>query len=100
MAKWVKDAQDAHAEDSDEDDADLPSHILPLHPPLPSASRPSKPFSSTLAKLFKGLPKRARASHAAVNEEAELMEALANAEEEETPDDGAIEIASDEDYIE
>ena len=48
--------------------------------------------------LFGGLLKRIRVPRARVDEEAVLMEALADAEDA-RPDDGAIEIDSDEEYV-
>ncbi|KAJ6475421.1 hypothetical protein C8R45DRAFT_935054 [Mycena sanguinolenta] len=51
----------------------------------------------TLAELFGGAPKPVRKfTQADIDVEAELMEALANAEEDERPDDGAIECSDDE----
>lgn len=104
MAKWVFDAQEAEreeweAEHVDDSDSDEELRTPLLQPSVPSITRRSPPFTSTLAKLFGGLPKRARVSIRVVDEEAELMEALAEAEEDEIPDDGGIEIDSDEEYV-
>lgn len=49
---------------------------------------------------FGGLPKCARVSIRVVDEEAKLMKAIEEAEKEEIPDDGGIEINSDEEYVE
>lgn len=93
MAKWVFDAQEAERQeledaDSDDDFADLA---------LPS-TRPSKPYSNTLKNLFGGLPKRKRVLEKVIDVEVELMQALAEAAEDDRPDDGAVEIDSDEEY--
>ncbi|KAJ7676328.1 hypothetical protein B0H14DRAFT_2656244 [Mycena olivaceomarginata] len=58
----------------------------------------------TLQVLFGGAefaaekPRKRKPSKRAMEEEEQLMEALANAEEDDVPDDGAIEIDSDEEY--
>ncbi|KAF9060875.1 hypothetical protein BDP27DRAFT_1370138 [Rhodocollybia butyracea] len=93
MPKWVFDAQEAEREEleGELEDDELPINILPLQPSVPSMTRTSRPFSSTLAKLFVSLK--------VINKEAELMEALAEVEEDERPDDGGIEIDSADEYM-
>ena len=85
MAKWIAEArQDEEESDSDED------------APQPQICAYSK---MTLQTLFGEQTKRSnRMPREVVNREAELMEALANAEEDEIPDDGAIEVDSEEEY--
>ena len=51
-----------------------------------------------LAELFSDLQKWARRSRRVIDEEVELMEALADADEDAIPDDGTIEIDDDEVY--
>ena len=57
-----------------------------------------KPLKFTLVELFGDLQKWAQRSRRVIGEEAELMEALANADEDTIPDDDAIEINDDEVY--
>ncbi|KAF5343814.1 hypothetical protein D9758_016207 [Tetrapyrgos nigripes] len=79
MAKWIGEARRAESDEANEEvvDHDLPDDYSRL---------------PRLQAVFESLPQ--------INEEAILMEALADAEEDEIPDDGAIEIPSDEEYIE
>ncbi|KAJ6607529.1 hypothetical protein B0H10DRAFT_2439527 [Mycena sp. CBHHK59/15] len=65
---------------------------------LPTRVPAWKPM--TLQVLFGGAekPRKRRPSKRVMEEEEQLMEALANAEEDDVPDDGPIEIDSDEEY--
>lgn len=94
MAKWIFDARQAECEEEEDEEDDFPA-IPAAGVPIP---RSSKPLKFTLAELFGDLQKRARRSRRVIDEEAELMEALANADEDAIPDDGAIEIDDDEVY--
>ena len=54
----------------------------------------------TLAKLFGGQNEHpSRLLPAEIDAESELMQALAEIDEDERPDDGAVEIHSDDEYI-
>ncbi|KAF5346601.1 hypothetical protein D9758_013487 [Tetrapyrgos nigripes] len=104
MAKWITEAREAEwQENIDEWNLDIDSdHLtsLPrLQAVLESMPRCTKPASMKLESLFGGLPHPARLPRTVINEEAALMEALADAEEDERLDDGAIEIDTDEEYI-
>ncbi|KAJ6623316.1 ribonuclease H-like domain-containing protein [Mycena sp. CBHHK59/15] len=96
VAKWIGDARAAERMETElvsEDEAnDEFSSRLPTRVPA------WKPM--TLQVLFGGAekPRKRRPSKRAMEEEEQLMEALANAEEDDVPDDGAIEIDSDEEY--
>ncbi|KAJ3791970.1 ribonuclease H-like domain-containing protein [Lentinula aff. detonsa] len=98
MAKWIHDAQQAEKENSLDDEPREPANIFAPEAQLLSA-RSSKPYQNTLANLFGGLPKRKRVPMAIVDEEAELMHALAEAAEDAILDDGAIDIDSANEYI-
>ncbi|KAJ6624566.1 ribonuclease H-like domain-containing protein [Mycena sp. CBHHK59/15] len=110
MAKWIEDAQAAEAEetddssDSDDDDnTKFPAQLTPAARP-----RNSKWKKKTLAQLFGGSQKKhaERLSQEEIEAEADLMDALvqaetlADAEEDARPDEGAVEIGSDEEYVE
>ena len=71
MAKWIGDAC-ATDDDDSEDDSDIPA---------PATSSHVKWKKSKLEVLFRGLPKRSERIQPAVDQEIELMEALANEEE-------------------
>jgi len=88
MAKWIGDARAADDDDS-EDDSDIP--------PSATSSCEFKWKKTKLEILFGGLPKRSERVQTAVDQEIELMEALANEEEDAIPDDGAID-RSDDDF--
>ncbi|KAJ7257399.1 ribonuclease H-like domain-containing protein [Mycena rebaudengoi] len=96
MSKWVADAQAAEDSESDDDENDPPAPML----------RGSKWKQKTLAELFGGATKVHvyRLTQAEIDAEAELMadlaaaEAEAEAEEDRRPDDGGIEIDSDDEY--
>ncbi|KAJ6576291.1 hypothetical protein B0H10DRAFT_1963533 [Mycena sp. CBHHK59/15] len=98
MGKWIGDARAAEREEreeavdgGDESDNDLTS-CLPNRLPVWK--------QMTLAVLFRGAEKpRARKPAAQAMEQEELlMQALAEAEEDGVPDDGAIEIDSDDEF--
>ncbi|KAJ6579862.1 hypothetical protein B0H10DRAFT_2235560 [Mycena sp. CBHHK59/15] len=95
MGKWIGDARAAEREEAvdggDESDNDLTS-CLPNRLPVWK--------QMTLAVLFRGAEKpRARKPAAQAMEQEELlMQALAEAEEDGVPDDGAIEIDSDDEF--
>lgn len=100
MAKWIGDAQAAEAEETDSDsDSDDEAAARP---------RDSKWKKRTLAQLFGGSIKKhaERLSQAEIDAEAELMvslveaEALVDAEEDARLDDGAVEVGSEEEYVE
>ncbi|KAJ7222722.1 ribonuclease H-like domain-containing protein [Mycena rebaudengoi] len=96
MSKWVADAQAAEDSESDDDENDPPAPML----------RGSKWKHKMLAELFGGATKVHvhRMTQAEIDAEAELMtdlataEAEAEAEEDGRPDDGGIEIDSDDEY--
>ncbi|KAJ7253812.1 ribonuclease H-like domain-containing protein [Mycena rebaudengoi] len=96
MSKWIADAQAAEDSESEDDEDDVPMPTLPK----------SKWKRKTLAELFGGVTKvfKERLTQAEIEAEAELMadlataEAEADAEEDGRPDDGEIEINSDEEY--
>jgi len=88
MAKWIGDAHAADDNDS-KDDSDVP--------PSATSSHEFKWKKTKLEILFGGLPKRSERVQMAVDQEIELMEALANEEKDAIPDDGAID-RSDNDF--
>ncbi|KAJ7104747.1 ribonuclease H-like domain-containing protein, partial [Mycena epipterygia] len=93
MAKGIGDARAAQRAD-EEVDAEDNTNETSAPPPQKSAWK-----SLTLQKLFGGAEKpRTRKPSARAMEEEILMEALAEAAEDENLDDGAIEIESDEEY--
>ncbi|KAJ7025497.1 hypothetical protein C8F04DRAFT_1191390 [Mycena alexandri] len=76
-----------------DDEAEVP----PADPPIPNRIPVWKPL--TLRVLFGGAESRTRKPSAKVMEEEELFrEELANAAEDEIPDDGSIEIDSDDEF--
>jgi hypothetical protein len=86
MAKWIGDACTANDDDSEDD-----SNIL-----APATSSHEFKWKNTkLEILFGGLPKRSERVQTAVNQEIELMEALANEEEDAIPDHSAIDCSDD-----
>jgi hypothetical protein len=94
MAKWIGEAraaEEAEAKDSDDE----------IVPEMPSASgnqtRARQWAPMTLSQLFGGEVKHPKTRmQVQIDEEAELMEALAEAEEDAHPDDGEIENSGDE----
>ena len=96
MAKWIAEARAAElAEDSD-DESEVPE------PATSASDRGGRIFKwkpATLAILFGGQKQPpSRLSPAEIDAESALMQALAEVEEDERPDDGEIEIPSDEEY--
>jgi hypothetical protein len=91
MAKWIGDARAAElAEDSDDEDGTED---------LVAADRASKWKPTTLAVLFGGQKERpSRLLPEEIDAESALMQALADLEEDERLDDGAMEIDSDEEF--
>ncbi|KAJ6498527.1 ribonuclease H-like domain-containing protein [Mycena vitilis] len=95
LAKWIGDAKASERADNDDDDEsdddDLASR-LPNRLPVWKAM--------TLKVLFGEAekPRTRKPSQRVMEEEEELMQALAEAAEDEVPDDGAIEIDSDDEY--
>lgn len=92
IAKWIGDARAAEmTEDSDSDADDEALTNVPWKKP-------------TLAQLFSGIPDSPRnvaelEASAEISAEHALMQALADMEENERPDEGAIEVDSEEEYI-
>ena len=86
MAKWIGDACAADNDDS-EDDSDIPAPA--------TLSHKFKWKKTKLEILFVGLLKRSERVQMAVEQEIELMEALADEEEHAIPDDGAIDCLDD-----
>ena len=75
MAKWIGDARA-----TDDDDSEDNSDTL-----APATSSCVKWKKSKLEVLFRGLPKMSERIQPAVDQEIELMEALANEEEDTIP---------------
>jgi hypothetical protein len=86
MAKWIGDARAADDDDS-KDDSDI---LAPATSPYEFQWKKTK-----LEVLFGGLPKRSERIQTSVDQEMELMEALANEEEDAIPDNGAIDHLDD-----
>ncbi|KAJ7893955.1 hypothetical protein B0H14DRAFT_2559575 [Mycena olivaceomarginata] len=100
MAKWIADARAAEEADNaeSEDKVEFPTSISATTSRLRREKSP-KWAKTTLAVLFGGAPKPVRKfTPDDIDEEAELMEALADAEEDGGLDDGAIE-CSDDGYV-
>lgn len=97
MAKWIGDQRLEDTADSDSDEEDLPAPEL-LQARIPAA-RAKEWKKCTLRTLFIGaavVPRPSReARETAFEAEAALMEALADHEEDEYPDDGAMEGSGD-----
>src|ERR1700677_4422298 len=89
VRKWIAEARAAELDkESDDDD------IIPC-----SNTRPTKWKPVTLANLFGGQELLlSQPASTEIDTEAVLMEALADADEDERLDDGAVEIGSDEEY--
>jgi hypothetical protein len=101
MAKWISDVRAAEAaEQADDSDSDDDTPIAGSS--TASTSRLPRPKSrkwvkTTLAVLFGGASKPVRKfTDDDIDQEAALMEALAEAEEDARPDDGAVECSDDE----
>ncbi|KAJ7158190.1 ribonuclease H-like domain-containing protein [Mycena crocata] len=96
VAKWISDARAAERAEREAGNDD--EEIDEAFPRIPTRLPPWKPM--TLEALFGGAekPRKRKPSARAMEEEERLMEELANAEEDSVPDDGAIEIDSDDEY--
>ncbi|KAJ6622322.1 ribonuclease H-like domain-containing protein [Mycena sp. CBHHK59/15] len=96
-AKWVADAQAAEREELDESDSEDDTDDR-LAPPLPNRLPAWK--SMTLQVLFGGAQKTraCKPSTRVLEEEEQLMQELADELEDRIPDDGAIEIDSDDEF--
>ncbi|KAJ6558647.1 ribonuclease H-like domain-containing protein [Mycena sp. CBHHK59/15] len=99
LAKWIGDAKaaeraenSADTDDDETDDDDLTSRIPNRLPGWKAM---------TLQVLFGDAekPRARKPSKQVMEEEEELMQALADAEEDEIPDDGAIEIDSGDEFV-
>jgi hypothetical protein len=91
MARWIGAARDAEREDENNEDAELPE--------LNGRTAAWTPI--TLAKLFGGRDERpSQLLPAEIDAESELMQALAEIDEDERLDDGAVEILSEDEYAE
>ncbi|KAJ7864016.1 ribonuclease H-like domain-containing protein [Mycena leptocephala] len=91
MAKWIADARAAEREEHEEDDEGHPEEVVPKRLPA------WKPL--TLETLFgEAKPRKRKPSVRVMEEEEILMEQLADAAEDEVPDDGGIEIDSDDEF--
>jgi hypothetical protein len=96
MAKWISEAREAELEESD--GSEEREDVVANDRQCGNTTWKWKPL--TLALLFGGeKPPRSRLSPAEVDAESGLMEALAELEEDERPDDGEVEIPSDEEFI-
>jgi hypothetical protein len=91
MAKWIADARAAEREEHEEDGEGHPEEAVPKRLPA------WKPL--TLETLFgEAKPRKRKPSVRVMEEEEILMEQLADAAEDEVPDDGGIEIDSDDEF--
>ena len=96
MAKWIGEARDAELEEESDDDTE--ADVVVNDRQHGNAVRKWKPL--TLALLFGGeKPPRSRLPPEEIDAESWLMEALAELEEDERPDDGEVEIPSDEEFV-
>jgi hypothetical protein len=99
MVKWIGDARAAEVNEEDGDDGDsVGSSNLHLPAAGPS-SRSSQWKPAALAILFSGCkvpPSRLHPDE--IDTEAALMQALAEREEDNRLDDGAVEINSDDEF--
>jgi hypothetical protein len=92
MVRWISDARATELdEDFDSEDDAISAEV--------SNVRITKWKPVTLANLFGGCDLiSSRPVSTEINAEAALMEALAEVQEDERPDDGAVEVGSDEEY--
>ncbi|KAJ6570310.1 hypothetical protein B0H10DRAFT_2237929 [Mycena sp. CBHHK59/15] len=98
MAKWISDAKAAEREEAvDNTVRDEVAEAVPSR--LPNRLPAWKPM--TLLVLFGGAekPRKRKPSAQVMEEEEILMQALAEADEDEVLDDGAIEIESGDEYV-
>jgi hypothetical protein len=93
MARWIGAARDAEREDESDEGAELPE--------LLGNGRATAWKPVTLTKLFGGQKEHpSQLVPAEIDAESELMQALAEVDEDERLDDGAVEIPSEDEYIE
>jgi hypothetical protein len=96
MAKWISEAREAELEGSDDDEER--EDVVVNDRQRRNTAWKWKPLA--LALLFGGeKPPRSRLPPEEVDAESRLMEALAELEEDERPDDGEVEIPSDEEFV-
>lgn len=97
LAKWKADAQAAEIEAEEDESLNSDDEVIE---PTPRLTQPKvkKWVKTSLAVLFGGAKKKpvTKIPQADLDQEAELMEALAEAEEDARPNDGAIEQSEDE----
>ena len=92
MARWIGAARDAECEDENNEDAELPEVL--------GNGRTAAWKPVMLAKLFGGQNKcPSQQLPVEIDAESDLMEALANIDENKHPDDGAVEIPSEDEYV-
>ena len=99
MAKWIGDARAAEVNEEDEDDGDSTWSSNQHLPAAGPGSRSSQWKPAALAILFSGCkvpPSRLHPDE--IDTEAALMQALAEREEDNRLDDGAVEINSDDEF--
>ena len=101
MARWIGEARaensDLSARDTTYSVVDDNSESAAATPPLISQSRISRFKSTKLSELFDDAPRRStRVPDVVIDEEAELMQALAEMEEDDRLDDGTLEGSGDE----
>ena len=89
MAKWIADAREAEM-DEDEDSEEQDE--------APAITHGIWFWKKRLLKDLFGGQSKCPIDHAVFDAEAALMEATANMQEDERPDDGEVEIDSDEEY--
>ena len=91
MAKWISEARAAELDDDSDNEDTVSAEV--------SNTRITKWKPVLLANLFSGCePLLSRPPSTKIDAEAALMEALAEVEEDEWPDDGAVEVSSEEEY--
>jgi hypothetical protein len=96
MAKWIGEARDAELEEESDDDTE--ADVVVNDRQRGNAAWKWKPL--TLALLFSGEKQpQSRLPPEEIDAESRLMEALAELEEDERPDDGEVEIPSDEEFV-
>ncbi|KAK7055666.1 ribonuclease H-like domain-containing protein [Favolaschia claudopus] len=106
MGRWIAETREAELQESLEEFDEWDDENSGI-PPAPTASssraeppKPRKWQTMTLKALFGGAKKPVRKfAEKEINAEAELMEALADAEEDARLDDGAVECDDDEVYV-
>jgi hypothetical protein len=99
MAKWISNVRAAEADEGSDDDNDSAVLSSPLLPAAGPSSQSSQWKPTTLTILFgscKEPPSRLHPDK--IDTEAALMQALAEREEDDRLDDGAVEINSDDEF--